>query len=205
MEYKVIIIDDNDVDPLERTIKREFKNEVSEVKIFEKPSEGLKFILNNLNERMIVFLDWNFDADRKNGVNILSEIRKKTSLLSVILMSANNISQNISKLKDEEVLQLINETNMFYYSRSGNDHKKNALELIRKIKEQWISKFDCILEDWLIKNPEDNSKIAFSQAGGKSYSWEQILIELRNQTSVGKAFEEMINGYNIRFINKLKK
>ncbi len=52
------------------------------VTMFSKnPDKGLEFVLENLNSKMLVFIDWNFSGHHKKGIDLLKEIRKKTSLL----------------------------------------------------------------------------------------------------------------------------
>ena len=58
-----------------------------------------------------------------------------------------------------------------------------------------------MLERWLVRHPEDMKKIAFRQVSGESYTWEQILSELRLQTEVGRLFEQMINEFYIYQLN----
>jgi hypothetical protein len=82
----------------------------------------------------------------------------------------------------------------------------SVVAIIDKIRAQWSTKFDCVLEQWLIRHPEDNSKEAFSEAStGKTYTWEDILVELRKQTPVGKSFEQKLNEYYIYQLNRSKK
>lgn len=98
---------------------------------------------------------------------------------------------------------MINSENVFIIN---NSDVIAAKEIIEKIRNQWNVRFDCVLEQWLIRHPEDNSKEAFSEAStGRTYSWTDILIELRKQTPVGKSFEHVLNEYYIYQINRSKK
>ena len=141
---------------------------------------------------MIVFLDCKFDGYGLQGINVLRQIREKTSLLYIVMMSANAISQ-ISGL---DIIEMINEDYIWFFDRN-NGTFTDASKLIDRIKNLWKTRFDCILEKWILKHPEDADKFAFREAGGDSYTWAEMLKQLRLQTEVGKIFEGMVNEYYI--------
>lgn len=194
MTYKLVFIDDNMREGIDNPFVRSIGklNKESEVSVFEDPEKGLKFILENLNSRMIIFVDCKFDGYGLQGINILKQIRKKTSLLYIVMMSANSISQ-IASL---DIIEMINEDYIWFFDRN-NGTVTDACELIEKIRKLWNTRFDCVLEEWIIRHPEDADKYAYRVAGGKSYKWSEILVELRHQTDVGKLFEGMVNDYYI--------
>ena len=203
MNYKLVFIDDNmregKDNPFVRSIGK-FKKE-ADISVFTDPEEGLKFVLDNLNSRMIVFVDCKFDGYGLQGINILKQIREQTSLLYIVMMSANAISQ----IAGLDIIEMINEDYIWFFDRN-NGTVTDACNLIDNICNLWNVRFDCVLEQWLIRHPEDNSKEAFSEAStGKSYTWADILVELRLQTSVGKSFEKMLNEYYIYQLTHSKK
>ena len=115
------------------------------------------------------------------------------------MISANNVNQ----LSSNDIMSLINTDNIYFIK---NTDIAGAKEKIDKIQSLWKVRFDCVLEQWLIRHPEDNSKEAFSEVStGKTYTWEDILVELRKQTSVGKSFEKKLNDYYIHQLNRMKK
>lgn len=75
-----------------------------------------------------------------------------------------------------------------------NTDEDGAKEKIEKIRSIWKSRFDCILERWLIRHPEIADKEAYSTVE-KKYTWKDILSELRMQTPAGKAMEQMVNQF----------
>lgn len=203
MDFNIVIIDDNMSvkEPFVQNIRKHYKDaDCSHV--FQKPDEGLDFVLENLNSKMIVFIDWNFGRHEKKGIDLLKEIRKRTSLLYVVMMSANQLRTDIPL---EAIIEMMNEENFYYLDRS-NSSFETTISIIDKIRSQWSTKFDCVLEQWLIRHPEDNVKEAFSEAStGKTYTWADILVELRQQTPVGKSFEQKLNEYYIYQLNRSKK
>lgn len=203
MCFQVVFIDDNlsEKEPFIRNISKSYK-EADCSGVFKNPDEGLKYVLDNLSERMIVFIDWNFGASRKNGIELLHEIRKYTSLLYIVIMSANPIEHNISS---ESIIDMINGDNIFYLDRS-NGSFETVRAIIDKIQRAWSTKFDCVLEQWLIRHPEDNDRETFRDvSSGKCYTWSEILPELRLQSDIGKSFEKILNQYYIHLLNHSKK
>lgn len=203
MSFKVVFIDDNLSvnEPFVQNIRMHYKDADYD-HVFRNPDEGLEYVLENLNDKMIVFIDWNFSGHHKKGIDLLKEIRKKTSLLYIVMMSANQLQTDIPR---DSIIEMMNEDNFFYLDRSNDDFDV-VISIIDKIRSQWITKFDCVLEQWLTRHPEDNYKEAFSEAAsGKTYTWADILVELRQQTSIGKSFEQKLNEYYIYQIDRLKK
>lgn len=118
------------------------------------------------------------------------------------MMSANQLRTDIPL---DSIVEMMNEENFFYLDRS-NDDFESVVAIINKIRTQWSTKFDCVLEQWLIRHPEDNYKEAYSETStGKTYTWENILVELRKQTPIGKAFEQKLNEYYIDQLNRSNK
>lgn len=203
MNYNLVFIDDNMREGLDNPFVRsigKFKEDAT-LSVFIDPQEGLDFVLNNLNSRMIVFLDCKFDGYGLQGINVLKKIREKTSLLYIVMMSANAISQ----IAGLDIIEMINEDFIWFFDRNSGT-VKDACNLIDRIKTLWTIRFDCVLEQWLIRHPEDNDKEAFSEAStGRTYTWADILEELRLQTSVGKSFEQKLNEYYIYQLNRSNK
>lgn len=203
MDFKIVFIDDNlsEEEPLVQNIRKHYKD-ADYKHIFQDPDKGLEYVLANLNSKMIVFIDWNFSGYRKKGIDILKEIRKRTSLLYIVMMSANQLRTDIPL---DSIIEMMNEENFFYLDRS-NDDFNSVTAIIDKIRANWNTKFDCVLEQWLIRHPEDNNKEAYSEAStGKAYTWADILSELRLQSSIGKSFEQKLNEYYIYQLQRSKK
>ena len=203
MDFKIVFIDDNlsEEEPFVQNIRKHYKD-ADYKHVFQNPDKGLEYVLDNLNNKMIVFIDWNFSGHRKKGIDLLKEIRKKTSLLYIVMMSANQLGTDIPL---DSIIEMMNEENFFYLDRS-NDDFNSVTAIIDKIRANWNTKFDCVLEQWLIRHPKDNNKEAFSEAStGKTYTWADILSELRLQSSIGKSFEQKLNEFYIYQLNRSKK
>lgn len=193
MNYRVVFIDDNMKkginEPFVRAIHK--LRPMAEISVFEDPEEGLSYVLNNLDSKMIAFVDCRFDGYGLQGINLLKQIREKTSLLYIVMMSANNLKQ----IADIDLVEMINQDFIWFFDRN-NGTVKDACLLIDKISTYWDSRFDCVLEDWLIKHQTDKDKIALTKER-RSYTWGQLLEEVRLQTDIGRDFERVMNQFYI--------
>lgn len=202
MSFKLVFIDDN----MREGVNHPFVRAIgklqtdAEITVCQDPQIGLQYVLDNLNSKMIVFLDYKFDGYGLQGINVLKRIRQRTSLLYIVMMSANAITQFAAA----DIIEMINQDYIWFFDRN-NGTVPRACEVISKIKHLWDVRFDCILEQWLVRHPEDNNKEAYSELGGKTYTWEDILVELRQQTPIGKAFEGKLNEFYIYQLNRSKK
>lgn len=193
MSYQVVFIDDN----LKKGLNEPFVRSICklrpqiEASVFVDPAQGLEFVMENLNCRMIVFVDCRFDGYGLQGINLLKQIREKTSLLYVVMMSANNLNQ----IAGVDLVEMINQDYIWFLDRN-NSTVQDACTLIDSIASLWDSRFDCVLEQWLIRHQEDTDKVVYIQ-GKNGYTWGQLLDEVRLRTEVGKDFERIMNQYCI--------
>lgn len=193
MKFKLVFIDDNMKDGTDDAFVRAIGKKLSdaELAVFTDPDEGLKFIMEHLNSQMIAFIDCKFDGFAKQGTDLLKDIRKKTSLLYIVMMSANNLKQ----IEGIDIAAMINEDFIWFYDRN-NGSVEGACTLIQQITQYWSSRFDCVLERWLVRHPDDKDKVVYSR-NKTDYSWGQLLNEVRMQTEVGKDFARIMNQYCI--------
>ena len=87
-KLKIVVIDDNftETEPLLIHLKLNFKE--AEIVLKKKAKEGLDYIMDNLDSRMIVLLDYDLGKGEPNGTEILLKIREKTSLVYIIIITA---------------------------------------------------------------------------------------------------------------------
>lgn len=198
-KFHIIVVDDTmgEKDPFIVELKLDYQK-TANVSYFTKVDDAMTFVDEHMSERMIIIMDCRFGSVWQ-GVDAVIKLREKTSLVYVIMISANNVNQ----LSSNDIMSLINTENIFFIK---NTDIAGAKEKINKIRALWNVRFDCVLEQWLIRHPEDNGKEAFSEAStGKMYTWADILVELRKQTPVGKSFEQKLNEYYIYQLNRSKK
>lgn len=194
-KFHIIIVDDTmgEKDPFVVELKLEYQKK-AKISYFPKVEDAMTFVDDHMSERMIIIMDCRFGSVWQ-GVDAVMKLREKTSLVYVIMMSANNVNQ----LTSNDIMNLINTENIFFIK---NTDIAGAKEKIEKICNLWNVRFDCVLEEWILRHPEDANKYAYRELGGKSYTWAEMLTELRHQTTIGKVFEGMVNDYYIyHFVN----
>ena len=186
-KFYIIIVDDTmgKMDPFIINMEINYAADAV-ITYFDNVEDAMTFVDDHMSERMIIFMDCKFGSVWQ-GIDAVIDIRKKTALIYVVMMSANPMNQ----LKSDDLIKLINTENIFFIKNTDEDGAKEKIEKIRSI---WKSRFDCILERWLIRHPEIADKEAYSTVD-KKYTWKDILSELRMQTQAGKAMEQMVNQF----------
>lgn len=183
-EFYIIIVDDNmkPTDAFIMWMKKKVLN--AEVVSFRTVEEALSFIFEHLEEKMIIFLDCKFNMGLQ-GVAGLMKIREKTSLVSVVMMSANSLNQ----MENLELEAMIN-SDKLYFIKNGD--LKKAEKLVAEIQKKWVSELDCVLEQWVKNhNSEVRSKPYMVTSEGV-LSLNDVLVRIRMRTSLGLKLEKQI-------------
>ncbi len=198
LPVKIIIIhDDMDEDyPLVVMLKDKYSDE--NIFFFKHSQEGLNFVLRNLGQKMVVLLDKNFkDKNDISGLKVFEKIREKTALVYVVLISANSIAD----FTEDELKILINK-DLFKLDKFTNDYS-SIIGLIDEAVSNIDMRVDAAIEDWLVSNnANNNTPIYFT--GGKQYSLQDILNEIRLETDLGKDFIRKMNTLTIELLMRNK-
>lgn len=198
-KFHIVVVDDTmgENDPFVVELKLEFQN-IARITYFRAVDDAMSFVDAHMSERIILIMDCRFGSVWQ-GIDAVKKLREKTSLIYVIMISANNVTQ----LSNVDIVSLINTDNIYFIKNTDIDGAKEKINMICRL---WDSRFDCVLEEWIQRHPEDNSKEAYSDLStGKTYSWANILEELRHQTPVGKSFEQRLNEYYLYQLSRIQK
>lgn len=183
-DFYIIIVDDNmkPTDPFIMWMKRKVLN--AEVVPYRTVEDALSFIFEHLEEKMIIFLDCKFNMGLQ-GVDGLIRIREKTSLVSVVMMSANSLNQ----MENTELEAMINSDKLYFLK---NDDLRKAEKLVAEIQNKWVSELDCVLEQWVKNhNSEFRSKPYMVTSDGV-LSLNDVLVRIRKRTPLGLKLEKQI-------------
>lgn len=183
-DFYIIIVDDNmkPTDPFIMWMKRKVLN--AEVVSYRTVEDALSFIFEHLEEKMIIFLDCKFNMGLQ-GVDGLIRIREKTSLVSVVMMSANSLNQ----MENTELEAMINSDKLYFFK---NDDLRKAEKLVAEIQNKWVSELDCVLEQWVKNhNSEFRSKPYMVTSDGV-LSLNDVLVRIRKRTPLGLKLEKQI-------------
>ncbi|MDO8367308.1 MAG: hypothetical protein Q7T20_10950 [Saprospiraceae bacterium] len=195
---QIIIIDDNfrSNDPLMVDLQEKYGD--SNVQIFRRPNEGIKYVLDHLSSKIVVLLDMDLGTSEKRGDAVFAEIQEKTLLVTVIIMSAK-----LQSLSNEELRGFIN--NHAFSAIDSNASVKTNLPIINKAVNQLSLRVDCALEEWILRHsPEDRDKPYLTLIGGEKYSLNQILAEIRKNTELGLSLQKKILNLTVELLARQK-
>ncbi len=197
---KIIVIHDDidDNSPIMVELKIKYSNE--NVLLFKHSQQGLDYVLSNLGEKMVVILDKNFyDGREMSGIKVFEKIREQTSLVYVILLTVSKITE----IGDEEIKMLINK-DLFKFESFTADYTK----IISLVDEAVLSlglRIDAVIEDWILRHPKesrDNPLIKTKE--GRTYSMNEVLESIRQQTDIGVEFEKNLLKLTIELFSRQK-
>lgn len=179
---EIIVIDDNlkNTSPLIVALGITYGDNL--IKLFNKSTEGLEYIKNNLTKKLIVVLDIGFGIGEKNGREVLSDIREHNKLIPVIIWSAVDIV-------GDEFLEFIN-NHALYYEKKTAPYKK-IIERIKKAEHKLSLDVSTAMEEWL-EEQEDKQQIMMISENGESYNAEKLIEEIRLETDFGQRIEANI-------------
>jgi len=187
MNTHIVIIDDNlfQDDPL--IFELETKYGQTNIHLFRDSQDGLTYLLDHLDQCMVVLLDIQFPKIEKNGHVILQELRDKTELIPVIIWSASD-----GKLDD--FTDFI-KNHAFSFVKKGADTEEIISEL-EKATLAISTSVDNAIAQWLEKQDNKDSIMLVSKSG-KKYTANQLIEEIRKQTDEGKHLTSSINKLTI--------
>ena len=133
-QFEIVIIDDNPKEHIKDNLRLEFPN--ATIEEYTSAKKGAEYIFQNLDKKRIVFLDYKFGANDWQGLDVLKKIRNKTSLLYIILMTAE-----IVNIKREELIELISDDGVSLIS--CDEDYEVYIKLVEKYLSFMDAKLDC--------------------------------------------------------------
>lgn len=185
---KVIIIHDDleEDDPLVVELRTKYGDE--NVVLQTESQRGLDYVLANLSEKAIVILDLQFKGNEPRGVDVFEKIRERTSLIYIILWTANSLSS----VSHEDLVKFINNDALAFISSTADSYE-SILEAVDKAAHSLETRVASVLEQWINSQDEQKKEAPYlTTETGKTYSLAQILNEIRHQAPVGKQMERNI-------------
>lgn len=197
---KIVVIHDDitEYSPVMIALTEKFGED--NVVLFKHSKEGLDYVLNNLGKKMVVLLDKNFyDGKEMSGLKVFEQIREKTSLVYIILITVSRINE----IEDDELKMLINK-DLFKFESFSSDYTK-IVALVEEAALSLSLRIDSVIEEWIMKHPEDARKSPLVVLkDGKSYSMDDILTSIRLQTEIGVEFEKNLLKLAIELFSRQK-
>ena len=176
MNVTIVYIDD-DKKMQEDAFLDDISDDVNEILYFEKSSEGLSYINENIDKNIIVILDWKFNTSLQQGDDVLKDIDGISVLVPVIVFTGASIDAT--------------ETNKMFRDNAFSCVPKDAstttlTNAIRSAYDRIQNDIRYIMEKWILKQSEEKRNRPYMKSGDKVYTLNDILTSIRKQDEFGK-------------------
>ncbi len=165
----------------------------------ENTKDALSFVKDNLDTKIVILLDLAFSNSQMDGVKFLAYLRTLSKLIPVIIWSGKD------NIQDDEYQKIINDTAFAFLKKSASSEE--IITTLNNAVSYMDGQVDSAVESWLENHSaEDKNKPFLTVADGHSYSMNDLLKEIRQQTAFGESIALDINKLtlDLLFRNKEK-
>jgi DNA-binding NtrC family response regulator len=192
----IIVIIDDDPRFKNDPFILEAKELFVDVMFFDDPNQGLEYVQNNLQNRMIIVLDLAFPDLLPDGHKILQLIRDRSFLIPVIIWSARDEDK-------EEFADLIRNRAFSFLKKTASSEE--IIGELKKADESINLNIDVALEEWINAHSEEQKNQPYMvTVDGKQLTLNDLLDEIRMQTPTGKQFSKSLSKLTIDLISRNK-
>ncbi|MDP2237852.1 MAG: response regulator [Bacteroidales bacterium] len=192
----VIIDDDKALNNPDSGLMIELNMNFESIRFFYNQEDGLEFIENNLDKRLIVLLDLGFPSGTPSGHEILESIREVSFLIPVLIWSGVDEDK-------ESFADLINNRAYAFLNKNASTE-----EIIEKLKEAYNyadNDISIALEEWInAHSDEQKQKPYLLNVDGRQLSLNELLNEIRMQSNTGKYFSKNLAKLTIDLLTRNK-
>ena len=187
---KVIIVDDElkNNHPIIVKLGQHF----SEVKLYKKASDALTNIKAGLGKRVILLLDLRLSGG-ESGYSTFASLRDISYQIAVIIWTAMDE-------KSSEFFSLINLK--AYAIRDKEESVENMVELVKRADADINYALSNALERWIMAQPGNHKEAFAISTNGETYSLNDMLKEVREDTPKGKKFTQDLVNLTIELMKK---
>lgn len=176
MNVTIVYIDD-DIKMQEDAFLDDISDDVDDIQYFEKPSDGLLYIKENIDKNIIVILDWKFNSSSLQGNDVLKDIDNISVLVPVIVFTGASIDAS--------------EANKMFSSNAFSCVPKDAstetlVNSIRSAYDRIQNDIRYVMQKWILRQSEDKREKPYMRTGDKIYTLNDILNSIRKQDEFGK-------------------
>ena len=176
MNLIVVYIDD-DIKMKEDAFLDDIEDEVDEIVYFEKPSEGLDYIKNNIDKNIVTILDWKFSNSSLQGENVLNDIYAISALVPVIVYTGTGInSTEANKMFKRHAFSCV----------PKDESTEAIVDAIHNAYDRIQNDIRSVMEKWILKQSEEKRSKPYMRSGDKVYTLNDILASIRKQDEFGK-------------------
>ncbi|MBQ6305714.1 MAG: hypothetical protein IJK78_04025 [Bacteroidales bacterium] len=176
MNITIVYIDDDEKMKNDAFLD-DIETEVDGIEYFERPSEGLTYIKDHIDQNIVVILDWKFNSSSLQGEDILNDIAEISTLVPVIVFTGARIDA-------------VEASKMFKghaFSCVPKDATTEALvEAINNAYDRIQNDIRSVMEKWILKQGNEKRNKPYMRSGDKAYTLNDILESIRKQDEFGK-------------------
>ena len=151
--------------------------DVDGIEYFEKPSEGLTYIKNHIDQNIVVILDWKFNSSSLQGEDILNDIAEISTLVPVIVFTGARIDAvEAGKMFKGHAFSCV----------PKDATTEDLVEAIKNAYDRIQNDIRSVMEKWILKQGEEKRSKPYKRSGDKVYTLNDILEAIRKQDEFGK-------------------
>lgn len=176
MNISIVYIDDDEKMKNDAFLD-DIETEVDGIEYFEKPSEGLTYIKDHIDQNIVVILDWKFNSSSLQGEDILKDIAEISTLVPVIVFTGARIDAvEASKMFKGHAFSCV----------AKDATTEELVEAIKNAYDRIQNDIRSVMEKWILKQGDEKRSKPYMRSGDKVYTLNDILEAIRKQDEFGK-------------------
>ena len=176
MNITIVYIDDDEKMKNDAFLD-DIETEVDGIEYFEKPSEGLTYIKDHIDQNIVVILDWKFNSSSLQGEDILKDIAEISTLVPVIVFTGARIDAvEASKMFKGHAFSCV----------AKDATTEELVEAIKNAYDRIQNDIRSVMEKWILKQGDEKRSKPYMRSGDKVYTLNDILEAIRKQDEFGK-------------------
>ena len=173
----ILVYIDDDEKMKDDAFLDDIEADVDEIEYFEKPSEGLTYIKNHIDQNIVVILDWKFNSSSLQGEDILNDIAEISTLVPVIVFTGARIDAvEAGKMFKGHAFSCV----------PKDATTEDLVEAIKNAYDRIQNDIRSVMEKWILKQDEEKRSKPYMRSGDKVFTLNDILDSIRKQDEFGK-------------------
>ena len=176
MNLTIVYIDD-DAKMREDAFLDDISDDVDDIQYFERPSDGLAYVKDNIDRNIVVVLDWKFNSSSIQGDDVLNDIANISVLVPVIVFTGASINAaEANKMFKGHAFSCV----------PKDEATRVLVDAIRKAYDRIQNDIRSVMEKWILRQSEEKRQKPYMRSGNKIFTLNDILASIRIQDDLGK-------------------
>lgn len=176
MNLTIVYIDD-DAKMREDAFLDDISDDVDDIQYFERPSDGLAYVKDNIDRNIVVVLDWKFNSSSIQGNDVLNDIANISVLVPVIVFTGASINAaEANKMFKGHAFSCV----------PKDEATRVLVDAIRKAYDRIQNDIRSVMEKWILRQSEEKRQKPYMRSGNKIFTLNDILASIRKQDDLGK-------------------